>query len=168
MKRIRKVNLQQGGMTLVEVMATVMLFGSLIGTGLVGLSHLTDSFRAAQTREQLRSDILTARMKALFERTRIILTTTLHGYELGYDYPPYSLIGEIDAGSPIIISRDLGKDLTLQLNHDGYLTIDSRGNPIDDESGQLTAASFQLLKRGETIFRGTILPTGTIDEGDSQ
>lgn len=155
-------------MTLVEVMSTVMLFGSLIGTGLVGLSHLTDSFRAAQAREQLRSDILTARMKALSERTRIILTTTLHGYELGYDYPPYSLIGEIDAGSPIIISRDLGKDLNLQLNEAGYITIDSRGNPIDDESGQLTAASFQLSKRGETIFRGTILPTGTIDEGDSR
>jgi type II secretory pathway pseudopilin PulG len=151
-------------MTLVEVMATVMLFGSLIGVGLVSLSNLTDSFRSAQTREQLRADILTARMKALSERTRIILTTTLDGYEVGYDYPPYSLSGTIDPESPILISRNLGKDISLQLAQSAYLTIDSRGNPIDDESSDLTSASFQLTKRGDTIFQGTILPTGTIDE----
>jgi type II secretory pathway pseudopilin PulG len=151
-------------MTLVEVMATVMLFGSLIGIGLVGLSNLTESFRSAQTREQFRADILTARMKALSERTRIILTTTLDGYEVGYDYPPYSLSGTIDPESPIIISRNLGKDLNLQFEQSGYITIDSRGNPIDDESSDFTSASFQLTKRGDTIFQGTILPTGTIDE----
>jgi|GEM_PF-6217498 prepilin-type N-terminal cleavage/methylation domain-containing protein len=162
---MKGINRGQRGMTLVEVMATVMLFGSLVGIGLVGLSSLNDSFRSAQTREQLRADILTARMKALSERTRIIMTTTLDGYEVGYDYPPYSLSGTIDPQSPIIISRDLGKDLSLQLEQDGYLTIDSRGNPIDDESSELTSASFQLTKRGNTIFQGTILPTGTIDEG---
>ena len=162
---MKGINRGQRGMTLVEVMATVMLFGSLVGIGLVGLSSLNDSFRSAQTREQLRADILTARMKALSERTRIIMTTTLDGYEVGYDYPPYSLSGTIDPQSPIIISRDLGKDLRLQLEQDGYLTIDSRGNPIDDESSELTSASFQLTKRGNTIFQGTILPTGTIDEG---
>jgi type II secretory pathway pseudopilin PulG len=155
-------------MTLVEVMATVMLFGSLVGIGLVGLSSLNDSFRSAQTREQLRADILTARMKALSERTRIIMTTTLDGYEVGYDYPPYSLSGTIDPQSPIIISRDLGKDSSLQLEQGGYITIDSRGNPIDDESSELTSASFELIKRGDTIFQGTILPTGTIDEGGAE
>jgi prepilin-type N-terminal cleavage/methylation domain-containing protein len=162
---MKGINRGQCGMTLVEVMATVMLFGSLIGIGLVGLSNLNDSFRSAQTREQLRADILTARMKALSERTRIIMTTTLDGYEVGYDYPPYSLSGTIDPERPIIISRNLGKDLSLQLEQNGYLTIDSRGNPIDDESSELTSAPFQLTKRGNTIFQGTILPTGTIDEG---
>ena len=165
---MKRINRGQCGMTLVEVMATVMLFGSLIGIGLVGLSNLTDSFRSAQTREQLRADILTARMKALSERTRIIMTATLDGYEVGYDYPPYSLSGTIDPQSPIIISRDLGKDLSLQLEQGGYITIDSRGNPIDDESSELTSASFELIKRGDTIFQGTILPTGTIDEGGAE
>lgn len=76
--------------------------------------------------------------------------------------------GIIDPQSPIIIRRNLGKDLGLQLEQNGYLTIDSRGNPIDDESSALTSASFQLSKRGDTIFRGIILPTGAIDEGGAE
>lgn len=152
----------EAGITLIETLAVLLTASILLTTGIASLGQLSPSFRRAQTREQFRGDIMLAKAQSLAERTRVILRKTSDGYRLGFDYPPYSLDGQIDAESTLQLQRTLSADLSLELQPTSFLTFDSRGNLIDSVTGQLTEATVRLCSQTDSFFEGTVYPTGIL------
>lgn len=152
----------EAGITLVETLAVLLTVGVLLTIGLASLGALSPSFRRAQVREQLRGDLMLAKAQSLAERTRVILQKTADGYQLGFDYPPYSLEGQIDPESTLNLRRTLGPEFLLELQPTSFLTFDSRGNLIDNVTAQLTQAAIRLSAETTSLFEGTVYPTGVV------
>lgn len=158
----QKARAVEAGVTVAEILAVLLTVAILSTIGLASLGQLSPSFRRAHTREQLRGDIMIAKAQSLAERSRVILQKTSEGYQLGFDYPPYSPYGQIDQNSTLNIRRTLPPEFSLELQPDGFLTFDSRGNLIDADTGELTQATVRLSDEMSSFFEGTVYPTAVL------
>jgi type II secretory pathway pseudopilin PulG len=153
---------KESGMTLYESLAVLMTFSVIMMIGITSITKLSPSFRKAQIREQFRGDLNVARSKSLAERARVIIKQTLEGYQIGFDYPPYSTSGEIDPESTFRIDRTLSPEFVLELDSSDAIIFDSRGNLIEPLRGTLVEAPVRLKSGSSTFLEGTIYPTGAL------
>jgi len=62
---------EQSGLTLIELLASVVIFGVLVGIIMTSFSALMPQYRLHGAARQLLGDLLTARMKAISQNRRV-------------------------------------------------------------------------------------------------
>jgi len=159
--RILRIHTKQlirtdSGVSLIDLMVSLVIAASLMAIALPGQSALHDSFNRGTALKQLQGDLRRARSEAVGSGTRTVLSIAPDGstYEVGFDYQPYNSPPAMD----IVTFRGiLPNKITLASSIP--IVFDPRGYAIDD-SGANTQVTVELKEDGSTYTTGTIYAAG--------
>jgi hypothetical protein len=143
---------RQNGATILELTGVLFILSLAFTIGGVHLASLQKSFRNASIKQMIRDDLLLAQSKSIAERARVIFRQTSNGYQFGFDYPPYSGTGDIDDGSPLDIHRTVSSEMSISIEPLGRIIFDSRGNVIDENTGDRTTGLIRVLSSDNALL----------------
>jgi Tfp pilus assembly protein FimT len=144
--------LRQNGATLLELLGVLSILSLAFTIGGVHLASIQKSFRNGSIKQLIRDDLLLAESKSIAERARVIFRETPNGYQVGFDYPPYSGTGQIDTVSPLDIRRTVSSEVKISIEPLGRIIFDSRGNVIDGTTGDRTTGLIRVTSSDKPLL----------------
>ena len=149
------------GVTLMDFLVTLSIFLILTSVGVTHLPEFIESFEKKNAKEQVQGDLTLAKVKAVNEGARAILSISSDGsvYTLGLDYLPLSTDSP-PAVDEVVFTRALPRRVSVSV--DQTLIYNTRGMVVD-ESSDLTTTTLTLNYRDTAFMTLTIYPTGSFD-----
>lgn len=147
------------GFSVMELLVAMTLFSIMIGTAVVKVPALVNSFNRNAALQNVEFDLRRARAEAIAQGARGVVTILPGGnqYTFGIDYSPYS---DPPVADSITFSRTLPRDVTFTSSED--ILFDPGGYIIDAHS-ILNSSEVTLSQDGTTFCNGTIFSPGDLE-----
>ena len=144
------------GISVIEVLVTLMIFSLISLIAVPGFAELQNSFNRNNAKKQLEFHVKRARTESITKGTRGILSTTSGGYSFGFDYLPYS---DPPIADEVLFSATLPHDITIFVNDN--IIFDSRGTLVDMD-GLPNFLDITLNQYNKKFCIGKLLTTGIL------
>lgn len=155
---IKKRKNSERGITLLDLLATLILSAVISSFGIPQLANLTKTFDRFNARSNLLQDLKRAQAETIMEGCRGIVSIAADGksYSFGCDYLSYDT-DPVPSPDDVRISRILPANVTITAS--GNIIFDSRGQSVD-ENYVLQNVTISLNGSEGAFASGTILGTG--------
>lgn len=148
--------LRERGASMIEVIIALGIFAVFMASALPDFSEMRDSFERGLARHQFDAALQRARAAAVGEGAHALVQTGAGGlsYRVGLDIFPFQTPNAIESPLTQVV---LPPGITLILS--GPIVFDGRGASVDG-NGTMIARTVEMVDDGETVFSGTIFPSG--------
>lgn len=144
------------GVTLLELLVAMSIFGILCSTATSYFPRLLESFSRNNARQAFEYDMRRAQKEATAEGARIIVTPQSTYYTIGLDAYPYDANYTPDS---ILVRRNLPTGIRISAT--ARIIFNSAGYLIDENSN-LTKVNWSMTQHNSTFITGCIFSTGYV------